>query len=336
MWRQTCPGRCLACREAWRPLAERLGHPAPSARPCSGALVFVLGRVLQPAHEVAVLPLRLPGQALGSDGHTDAVLPAGLPLACVRPAVWPREHALAMLLAIQELALVPSAIHPLHDAVRAHVVPLPLAGVGAAVAPLVGAIAVHVVGVEVALVAASGVPSELSTAALVPVVELALEDRAVRQPLDAMALLDLHAPLSLVGGAVAVRVLPDTMLPIGVELALVLGAIREDQLAFAMLLLSAPLALVHGPAIDARVRCRRTLVASATLSGDAVTNNRRRASRLHVSIRVHGLVGRPIGAAAAGAAGAVRPHWPGSPTGDPSKPKPCSQRPLVIRVCGKA
>merc|ERR1740121_32956 len=113
---------------------------------------------------------------------------------------------------------------------------------------MVSALAMHVVRIEMALVRPATVPCELSAATLAAVVELPLKKRAIRELLDTMALLHVHAPLPFVGRAIGVGVSTVTVLPVRVELPFILGPVRENKLALAMLLRSTPLAVVKRPA----------------------------------------------------------------------------------------
>mmetsp|Transcript_64970 Transcript_64970/g.186969 ORF Transcript_64970/g.186969 Transcript_64970/m.186969 type:complete len:248 (-) Transcript_64970:66-809(-) len=126
----------------------------------------------------------------------------------------------------------------------------------------------HVVGAELALVATAGCPSELADSVFVPVLELPLEDRAVRESLDARALLEAVLPLALVHRTVVENVPPCAMLSVVLELPLVHRAIREHQATLAVLLPISRLALVDRAHLTVVVR-RYGLREQALLGHDA-------------------------------------------------------------------
>eukprot|EP00419_Tripos_fusus_P070914 CAMPEP_0172872092 /NCGR_PEP_ID=MMETSP1075-20121228/92448_1 /TAXON_ID=2916 /ORGANISM="Ceratium fusus, Strain PA161109" /LENGTH=130 /DNA_ID=CAMNT_0013722399 /DNA_START=192 /DNA_END=584 /DNA_ORIENTATION=- len=130
-----------------------------------------------------------------------------------------------MLLAVDKVAFVLLAVRPVHCTPRAHAVPHPLPPILSAVAPPISTFSVHIVGIKAALVGASSLPRELALPALVTRTELTLEARAVSKAFNTVSVLQLVAPLTLVGRPIAVGVLATSMFPVSLKRAFITGAV---------------------------------------------------------------------------------------------------------------
>mmetsp|Transcript_26105 Transcript_26105/g.75352 ORF Transcript_26105/g.75352 Transcript_26105/m.75352 type:complete len:259 (+) Transcript_26105:181-957(+) len=191
--------------------------------------------------------------AVGVDEATDAMLPTGLPLADIGPAVRPTELALSGLSIADVAALVPTAVGPPHAALPGHLAVTPLALEHTPIGEDIFAFSVHGVVDELPNERGPVRRDEDPVAVLLAIPVVALEARAVVPHLEASAGLHVLLPFALVRGAVRVLELAPAVRLVVRPLAFVDVAIGMGKSPEAASTIVFELALVSstvGPAQD--------------------------------------------------------------------------------------
>jgi hypothetical protein len=134
-----------------------------------------------------------------------------LPASFIALAIRPGKRSCAMLLITHITALIATTIWPCEDSASMHLVVFPSANITASINPLVRARSFDVVLVEVSVVVGSIFPDKLALSGFHSIPHAALKHGAIRPLLDAMSMLTVLEPFTVIARTVLMNKKPLAM-----------------------------------------------------------------------------------------------------------------------------